>query len=116
LRLLLDIMLGENAKRINKVPSDRPIRILFQENDGGSPLASPVHPEIVHCVRKTVHHLERKFGVKAQVNCTPHLTSQVHSIARSFKRVDFKYTKAGSLYSFVILRVKSNHTMSCLIA
>jgi hypothetical protein len=68
LKLILDILLGENVKRINKIPKDKPLRILYMENDGGSPLATPMDPELVECVRKTVQHLEKKFGVKAQVS------------------------------------------------
>jgi len=66
LRLIFDLLIGENVQKINKVPEKNQIRILFMEDDGGSPLASPVDPEMKDALRKAVQHLEKTFGVKAQ--------------------------------------------------
>jgi hypothetical protein len=68
LRLLLDVMLGENVQKISKVPELKQIRVLYMVHDGGSPLASRVDNEMKDCVRKVVQHLERKYGVKPQVS------------------------------------------------
>lgn len=68
LRLIIDLMLGENVKKINKVPEMKQMRVLYMVDDGGSPLASRINSEMQDCVLKSVKHLERKFGVKPQVN------------------------------------------------
>ncbi len=67
LRLLLDIMLGDNVKKVNKVPDMKQVRVLYMLHDGGSPLASHINNEMQDCIKKSVQHLERKFGVKPQV-------------------------------------------------
>lgn len=67
LRLIFDILIGENVQKINKVPEKSQIRVLFMEDDGGSPLASPVDPEMKDALRRAVQHLEKAYGVKAQV-------------------------------------------------
>lgn len=67
LRFLFDLMLGQNVEKINKVPDLKQIRVLYMVHDGGSPLATRVEVEMKDCVRKTVQHLERKYGVKPQV-------------------------------------------------
>ncbi|XP_021956293.1 fatty-acid amide hydrolase 2-B isoform X2 [Folsomia candida] len=66
MRLLLDVMLGDNIKKINKVPEMKQMRVLYMVHDGGSPLASPVNDEMQDCVRRCVQHLEYKYGVKPQ--------------------------------------------------
>ena len=67
LRLIFDVLMGENVQKINKIPEKNQIRILFMEDDGGSPLASPVDPEMKDALRRAVQHLEKTFGVKSQV-------------------------------------------------
>jgi len=70
LRLITDVLIGENVQKMNKIPEKNQLRILFMEDDGGSPLASPVDPEMKDALRKAVQHLEKTYGVKAQVSMT----------------------------------------------
>lgn len=74
MRLLLDVMLGDNIKKINKVPEMKQMRVLYMVHDGGSPLASPVNDEMQDCVRRCVQHLEYKYGVKPQVRLNTSLS------------------------------------------
>ncbi|ODM87466.1 Fatty-acid amide hydrolase 2 [Orchesella cincta] len=66
LRLIFDVLIGESVHKMNKIPEKVQLRILFMEDDGGSPLASPVDPEMKDVLRKAVQHLEQTYGVKAQ--------------------------------------------------
>ncbi|ODM98661.1 Fatty-acid amide hydrolase 2 [Orchesella cincta] len=66
LRLIFDVLIGENVQKMNKIPEKNQLRILFMEDDGGSPLASPVDPEMKDALRKAIQHLEKTYGVKAQ--------------------------------------------------
>ncbi|ODM86874.1 Fatty-acid amide hydrolase 2, partial [Orchesella cincta] len=68
LRLIFDVLIGESVHKMNKIPEKAQLRILFMEDDGGSPLASPVDPEMKDALRKAVQHLEQTYGVKAQVS------------------------------------------------
>jgi fatty acid amide hydrolase 2 len=66
MRLIFDVLLGENVTKINKVPDLKTIRIFYMEDDGGSPFATPIHQELKDGMKKTLKHLEHKFGVKPQ--------------------------------------------------
>ncbi|ODM88193.1 Fatty-acid amide hydrolase 2 [Orchesella cincta] len=68
LRLIFGVLIGERVHKMNKIPKKAQLRILFMEDDGGSPLASPVDPEMKDALRKAVQHLEQTYGVKAQVS------------------------------------------------
>jgi hypothetical protein len=65
--LLFDVMVGGNRDKLKPVPDLRQIRILFMEDDGGSPLATPICDELKIAMRRTMKHFETKFGVKPQV-------------------------------------------------
>jgi len=43
------------------------MRIMYMEDDGGSPLATPVSSELKLAMKQTIKFLEKKHGVKAQV-------------------------------------------------
>lgn len=42
------------------------MKFYYMEDDGGSPLTLPVHPEIQSAIRRFVKYLEDNYGIKAQ--------------------------------------------------
>ncbi|XP_027237585.1 fatty-acid amide hydrolase 2-A isoform X2 [Penaeus vannamei] len=42
------------------------LRYFYVEDDGGSPLVTPVHPELRAAQKKVIIHLEKAYGVKAK--------------------------------------------------
>lgn len=46
------------------------LRYFYVEDDGGSPLVTPVHPELRAAQKKVIIHLEKAYGVKAKKVCS----------------------------------------------
>lgn len=44
----------------------RTLRYFYIEDDGGSPLVTPVQPELRAAQHKIVKHLEKAYGIKAK--------------------------------------------------
>ncbi|XP_047105781.1 fatty-acid amide hydrolase 2-A [Schistocerca piceifrons] len=64
----LKVIAGKNAihlKLEEKVNYDK-MKFYYMESDGGSPVVSPVHPEIKDVLLKAVSHFERAYNIKAQ--------------------------------------------------
>lgn len=68
LPLLFNVMVGENRDKLKPVPKLKQIRIMYMEDDGGSPFATPVSNDLKVAMRQTITFFEKKYGVKAQVN------------------------------------------------
>jgi hypothetical protein len=47
------------------------------EDDGGSPLATPIHNELKMAMHRVLKHYEHKFGIKAQ---KANITQLYHSL------------------------------------
>ncbi|XP_068081794.1 fatty-acid amide hydrolase 2 [Anabrus simplex] len=65
---MLRILADKNASKLHldeKVDIQK-IKYFYMENDGGSVLVSPVHPEIRTAMRKVVAHFEKAYGIKPQ--------------------------------------------------
>ena len=77
---LLSVLTGpEGASRLRLGEPVRPagLRVLYAEDDGGSPLVSPVHPELRTAMRNLLAGFRREFGVSAERVDLPEL---YHSI------------------------------------
>ena len=60
-------MVGEDRVKLRPVPDMRKLRLFYMEDDGGSPLSTPVDQEIKNAMHKTIKYFESKYGIQAQV-------------------------------------------------
>ncbi|XP_076150951.1 fatty-acid amide hydrolase 2-A-like isoform X1 [Alosa pseudoharengus] len=72
---MLKIMGGSNTERLclSSEVDLKTLRFFSVPHDGGSPLVSPVDPQLVQVQRRVVEHLEAELGVKVQKLCIPQL-------------------------------------------
>jgi len=66
LPLLFNVMVGGNRDKLKPVTELKSLRILYMEDDGGSPCATPVSSELKLVMNQTIQFLEKTHGVKAQ--------------------------------------------------
>ncbi|KAG5285824.1 hypothetical protein AALO_G00007880 [Alosa alosa] len=72
---MLKIMGGSNTERLclSSEVDLKTLRFFSVPHNGGSPLVSPVDPQLVQVQRRVVEHLEAELGVKVQKICIPQL-------------------------------------------
>jgi len=92
MRMLFDLLVGENIKHVNVAPETSRVRFYYMEDDGGSPLASPIDPEMKNAMKKAIQFLERKYGIKSQVKNHLHLTTVIFlKMSRIFPKISLPY-------------------------
>ncbi|XP_071538036.1 fatty-acid amide hydrolase 2 isoform X3 [Panulirus ornatus] len=65
---MLRVLAASNAHllKLSKKVDVRNLRYFYVEDDGGSPLVTPIHSELRAAQRKVVLHLEKAYGIKAK--------------------------------------------------
>ncbi|KAK8718520.1 hypothetical protein OTU49_014684, partial [Cherax quadricarinatus] len=65
---LLKILAASNVHmlKLDQKVDVQNLRYFYIEDDGGSPLVTPVHSELRVAQKKIVTHLEKAYGIKAK--------------------------------------------------